>query len=225
MSPTERKVVRPGTRRGYDLWAATYDATPNPVVAMDRRYALQHLQPQAGELVLDSGCGTGGHFPALFDAGASVVGLDFSEGMLGVAQQRHSDASVLCADLNQRLPLRSGIFDAVLCSLVSEHLTDLDLFFGETHRVLREGGRLVLSAFHPELAEAGVEANFKLGGIEHRLGAETHRIDDFVDAARDVRFTELHVKEYRVTTVDAGDAPETRKYLGRAVLTVIDGRT
>ncbi|HSP97053.1 MAG TPA: hypothetical protein VL049_07385 [Candidatus Dormibacteraeota bacterium] len=36
-------MARPGVREGYDRWAAIYDASPNPLVALDRRVALPLL--------------------------------------------------------------------------------------------------------------------------------------------------------------------------------------
>jgi hypothetical protein len=37
-----RRVERPGVREGYDRWASTCDATPNPDVALDRRVARRN---------------------------------------------------------------------------------------------------------------------------------------------------------------------------------------
>src|SRR5262249_34101327 len=53
-----RRVERPGVRDGYDRWSETYDTTPNPLVAMDRRHTLRALDPQPRERVLEAGSGT-----------------------------------------------------------------------------------------------------------------------------------------------------------------------
>ena len=52
-----KRVRRVNAQEGYDLWARTYDETPNPVVAMDARYTLGVLAPEPGEQILDAGCG------------------------------------------------------------------------------------------------------------------------------------------------------------------------
>ena len=62
---TEKKIERVGALEGYDRWSESYDETGNPVVAMDRRHTLSILAPRPLERILDAGCGTGRHFPAL----------------------------------------------------------------------------------------------------------------------------------------------------------------
>jgi SAM-dependent methyltransferase len=218
---TPRHVERPGVREGYDRWAATYDATPNPLVALDRRVALPLLDPRPGEAVLDAGCGTGVHLRRLAEARTRPVGIDFSLGMLRRARARAPRAGLVRADLNRALPLAPGAFDAVLSCLVSEHLTDLRRFFTETFAALRRGGRLVFSAFHPELARAGVEANFLCEGTEYRLGAERHGVDDYLGHIAEAGFTNLRWCEHRGDAALAAAVPVAAKYVGRRLLLLI----
>ena len=49
----EAERIRVIAREGYNLWAESYDATPNPVVALDARHTIEHLPPQDGERILD----------------------------------------------------------------------------------------------------------------------------------------------------------------------------
>lgn len=217
-----KKIERPGVRRGYDLWAETYDATPNPLVALDRRYAITHLGPRAGERVLDAGCGTGANLRAIAASGAVSVGLDFSFGMLRAAQRAAPNALLAQADLNSDFPVRRRTFDALLCSLVSEHLTDLSNFFAEAFAVLKHGGRFVFSAFHPEIAAGGVEANFERDGIEYRLGAEPYSLDDYLGRMEDAGFRDLRARDYVVDQGVVDDIPWAAKYLGRPLLLVVD---
>ena len=217
-----KRVERPGVRKGYDLWASTYDRTPNPLVALDRRYAVSHLSPFAGERVLDAGCGTGANLRAIAKAGAAPVGLDFSMGMLRTAQRAVPDAALAQADLNNAFPLKRAAFDALLCSLVSEHLTNLATFFGEAFAVLKRGGRFVFSAFHPEIAQAGVEANFEQDGVEYRLGAEPYSVDDYLNRMDDAGFRDIRACAYAVDDRLVGDIPWAINYLGRPLLLVVD---
>jgi SAM-dependent methyltransferase len=213
------RVERPGVREGYDRWSHSYDATPNPVVAMDRRVTSSALAARAGERVLDAGCGTGAHLAAL--GRTQSLGLDFSRGMLRMARRAAPGAALAQADLNRAFPVRRRSFDAVLSSLVSEHLTDLRRFFGETFAALRRGGRMVFSAFHPELACAGVEANFQREGVEYRLGAERYTVADYLEHISDAGFRRLRWEELRGDAQLVEQVPAAAKYLGRPLLLLV----
>jgi SAM-dependent methyltransferase len=218
-----RRVSRPGVREGYDQWAEFYDDTPNPLVALDRRHTLGCLQVQQAERVLDAGCGTGVHLLSLVRAGGSPVGIDLSREMLRVAQGRVPGVPLAQADMNRGLPVDRGVFDAFMCSLVSEHLTNLRMLFTEAFAVVRSGGRMVFSAFHPEMAAVGIEANFEVGGQEYRLGAEPHTVADYVDHIHDAGFRDVRCSEYCVDAALVDDIPWAQKYLGRPLLLIIQG--
>jgi SAM-dependent methyltransferase len=217
-----KRVERPGVRRGYDLWASSYDATPNPLVALDRKHTLDFLKPAPGERVLDAGCGTGAHLGAIASSGALPAGLDFSFGMLRVARAAVPGSHLAQADLNRTFPVKRKSFDAVLCSLVSEHLSDLKTFFREARAVIRSGGRFVFSAFHPEIARAGVEANFEHEGTEYRLGAEPYTIDDYMGRIKDAGFRDLRASEFSVDEEMIATIPKAGKYQGRPLLLVVE---
>lgn len=216
-----KRVKRPGVRTGYDLWADTYDLTPNPLVALDRRVTLRALNPRSGEWVLDAGCGTGAHLAAIDRARSRPVGLDFSRGMLRVARQNAPRAALVQADLNCHFPIRRRAFDAVLSALVSEHLADLRRFFEEAFATLRIGGRLVFSAFHPELARAGIEANFEQNGIEYRLGAEPYTVSDYLNHIADAGFRNVEWRDHHVDDPLVREIPWASKYLNRPLLLLV----
>ena len=216
-----KRVERPAVREGYDRWSETYDATPNPLVALDRRYTLRALAPRPGERVLDAGCGTGSYLRRLCDAGSRPVGLDFSRGMLRIARREAPRAGLAQANLDREFPVGRGVFDAVLSALVSEHLTQLRRFFIESFAALRRGGRLVFSAFHPELALAGIEANFERDGTEYRLGAHPHTVDDYLNHIADAGFQRMAWHEFAGDRRLAQEVPWAAKYVGRPLLLLV----
>ncbi|HXZ86052.1 MAG TPA: class I SAM-dependent methyltransferase, partial [Myxococcota bacterium] len=173
------------------------------------------------ERVLDAGCGTGAHLARVCASRARGVGLDFSRGMLSVARRSAPAAGLAQADLNAPFPVRRGAFDALLSSLVSEHLRDLRGFFREAHAVLRRGGRFVFSAFHPELARAGIEANFSEDGTEYRLGAEPYGADDYLNAIDEAGFARIERADYLGDEALVAEVPAAAKYLGRPLLLLI----
>jgi SAM-dependent methyltransferase len=96
--------------------------------------AIRHAGIGAGQTVLDVGCGSGAFLRAAADHGATVCGLDASEGLLEVARERVPEADLQRGDL-QRLPYVDDCFDAV---------TGFNSFFFADDMVaaLREAGRV-----------------------------------------------------------------------------------
>ncbi|MBN2355355.1 class I SAM-dependent methyltransferase [candidate division KSB1 bacterium] len=217
MAPT---VERPGVRKGYDLWAQSYDETSNPLVALDSRYTLSLLQPRQDERILDAGCGTGRYLSRLRKY--RTIGLDFSIEMLKSARNSLHRAALIQADLVQPLPIRANVFDAILCSLVGEHLTDPGTTFYEFYRVLKNKGRLLFSVIHPEMVTAGIEAKFARDEKEHRLGAELHSINDYVDAVTKAGFRQVRYHEYCGDRQLVEKVPDAGKYVGRKFLLIIE---
>jgi SAM-dependent methyltransferase len=117
----------------------------------DRPAMLQLLGDVRGLRVLDVGCGPGFYAEALADRGASVTAFDASPDLVRRAQLRvGSRADVRVWDLEQPLTwLTDEDFDVALMALVIHHIDDRVRALSEVHRVLRPGGRLVLSTTHP----------------------------------------------------------------------------
>jgi SAM-dependent methyltransferase len=219
-----KKIERVSAREGYDLWSETYDQTPNPVVAMDARHTLNLLAPQAGEQILDAGCGTGRNLLPMIAAGSQAIGIDLSIGMLKVAKRRLPKAPLAVADLQKPYPFRVAQFDAALCALIGEHLDNLSATFRELYQVLKPGGRLVFSVYHPEMAAAGKEANFQKGNIEYRLGARRHKLADYLNLLDDAGFVKLNCEEFLGDKELAEAVPGWSRYLDFPVLLAIVAR-
>ena len=216
-----KKIEHVSAREGYDLWSETYDATPNPVVAMDSRHTIDLLAPGDAELILDAGCGTGRNLERLLQARSKPVGIDFSFGMLKVAGRQHPDVPLSIADLERTLPFKDLSFDAVLCALIGEHLGRLPAVFREFFRVLIKGGRLVFSVYHPVMSAAGIEANFDHSGVEYRLGAVHYSVEEHLSLVENAGFKDIRVHEFSGDEVLVKTIPSAEKYLNSPVLLVI----
>ncbi len=150
------------------------------------------------------------------------IGVDFSRGMLHVAREKFPSIPLAQADLNDQLPVRRRVFDAVLCALVGEHLTNLGVLFREFFAGLRPRGRLVFTVFHPELAAAGIEANFEQHDVEYRLGAYRHTVDDYLNVIEASGFRDVRASEFRGGDALVAEIPWAAKYLGRPLLLAIE---
>jgi SAM-dependent methyltransferase len=126
------------------------------------------------------------------------------------------------ANLEDPLPVRGQLFDAVLCALVGEHLTRLSLLFREFFHGLTAAGRLVFSVFHPDMAAAGIEANFERNDVEFRLGAERHTVDDYLNRIDEAGFRKLRAYEFSGDQTLVNEVPWASKYLGRPLMLVVE---
>lgn len=219
-----KKIERVGVREGYDIWSETYDHTLNPVVAMDARHTIAMLAPKSGELILDAGCGTGRNLLPLMAAGSQPIGIDLSIGMLKVARRNMPDAPLAVADLQKPYPFQVSQFDAVLCALIGEHLDNLPATFQEMNQVLKPGGRLIFSVYHPEMAFAGKEANFQKDDVEYRLGAVRHAVADYLNLLDDTGFINISSKEFSGDEQLAQTVPAWSRYLDFPVLLTIEAQ-
>jgi SAM-dependent methyltransferase len=99
------------------------------------------------ETIADIGCGTGyGTF--ILSKKGHAVGVDFSEGSVRYAQRSHSNCEYIRGGASA-LPLKNDGFDAVTAFEVIERLHDPEILLDECHRILRNGGTLLLSSQNP----------------------------------------------------------------------------
>jgi ubiquinone/menaquinone biosynthesis C-methylase UbiE len=171
------------TRNAYDLWASTYDSSPNPQITLEFSDVLELLAPATGEIILDAACGTGRYTVAIAERGAAVVGLDFSAAMLARARRRMPTTEFHAADLTKPLPFLAHSFDAILCAQALKHIPDLAPTMREFARVLRTGGRVVFSVTHPAMVWDGYEMREHPGFLlnEH-ADIIHHKFDDYIAA-------------------------------------------
>ena len=137
----------------YDGFAEAYSAE-NDSNLFNRYYERPEMLRLAGDVagrrILDAGCGAGPLSEALRAKGAVVAGLDSSAAMVSLARRRlGEDAELYVADLAAPLPFADAEFDDVLASLVLHYLEDWAGPLAELRRVLKPGGRLLVSLIHP----------------------------------------------------------------------------
>ena len=130
----------------------------NPSHGAEHHYADLYLSPVVLEILkevsssrrlrlIDVGCGDGYGAWRYAEAGHEVQGFDASEVEIGRAQSRHPElhfevASIYDKDIVSRW---KGPVDGVVALEVVEHLFDPKAFFAQCHRLLKEGGHLIVS--------------------------------------------------------------------------------
>ncbi len=134
------------TKRGYDLLAPKFERTPFRTPESIIEAVFQGV-PGPLEAGLDLCCGTGAALPFLAERCERVVGVDFSAGMLEVAQRRTGGAAELIEmdvlDFDER-----EAFDLVTCFGAFGHIRPHQewAFADVVYRSLRPGGRFVFAS-------------------------------------------------------------------------------
>jgi SAM-dependent methyltransferase len=126
-----------------DFWA---DAPAAEVpYAWERRRKLLLGEVRRGERVLDLGCGEGHFLKALREAGADPVGVEIAEAAVKRARGNVPGADVRLIEPDGSLPLGHNEIDLIWCSEVLEHIPDVGHALLEMRRVLKRGGRALLT--------------------------------------------------------------------------------
>jgi ubiquinone/menaquinone biosynthesis C-methylase UbiE len=146
-------------RELYDQTADFYERRYREIQLRKYELARRFLVPC--ERLLEVGCGTGLYLSELQQLAGLVVGLDLSEGMLKKAR-----GLLVLADA-EHLPFKDGAFDQVLSITALQNFPEPLLALAEMNRVLRSGGRLVLSSLKkkhplPVLEEMVERSGFRL---------------------------------------------------------------
>lgn len=184
--PSGRSRMLPtlSVAEGYAEWARTYDQRCNPTIAAEEPAVRRLLADRAPSTAVDVGCGTGRHSRWLAERGHRVVAVDSSPEMLAVAARALPEVQTVLADVRE-LPLDDGCADLVVCALVLSHLPDLEPV-AELARLLRPGGRLVVSNVHPFAATVLGERAWTAtaeGGRAH-IPEYPHPLGAYVNAFR-----------------------------------------
>jgi SAM-dependent methyltransferase len=146
------------TLRAYERWAPVYPPIAhNPLMRVEESGMLQVWPEVAGRRALDLACGSGRYSRILAQSNAAqVFSLDFCMPML----RQVSGSQRICASMMQ-LPFGADTFDVIVSGLALGHATGIRPWAVEVSRVLRAGGTLLYSDFHPEAARAGLTRSFK----------------------------------------------------------------
>lgn len=176
----------------YETAAAELEPVASAVV---NRAALT-----AGDEVLDLACGTGNAALMAAALGARVVGVDSAPRLLGVARDRARDAGIEL-DLREgdllALPVDDASVDVVLSVFGVIFAADPARALREVARVLRAGGRVLLTAWVPA------------GPIDAMLGAMGRIVGRITQAPSRERFPWSDAAAVGALATQAGLVPES----------------
>ncbi|WP_329182830.1 class I SAM-dependent methyltransferase [Actinacidiphila glaucinigra] len=202
ISPVEAPPGPGEKASDYDRFAEAY-AAENETSLINAYYARPAIVDLAGEVagrrILDAGCGVGPIAEDLRERGRCRGRLRLQRPDAGAARQRLGDDVVLVrAELGGPLPFADAEFDDVVASLVLHYLEDWTTALAELRRVLKPGGRLIVSVNHPFVSQMAAPRGtdyfatrssseiWELGGSKHLMtfwDRPLHAIADAFTAA------------------------------------------
>jgi len=177
-------ATRVGPVEGHRLWSSSYDRALNPLLALERRFLLPELGSLQGQRLLDAGCGTGRWMEMAWERGANVAGVDPTRRILDEAARKPRLRGYVALGDTSRLPFVSAVFDVVVSSFVLGYLDDRVAGIREMARVVRPGGRVILSDLHPAALQHGWTSSFRDAESVYEIERRRYSLDQIRVAAR-----------------------------------------
>jgi len=113
---------------------------------------FDRLNPQSNT-ILDIGCFDGIFLSLVKNQDNDFYGLDASDWAIEHMQKKEIKIQKFFFDGKTKLPFEKDFFDIVIAGEIIEHIFDTDFFLEEISRVLKPGGRLLIST--PNIASLG----------------------------------------------------------------------
>ena len=139
------------TRQFFNAIAEHWDTLSREVLGgFDLPGEVGAAMPRPCRVAVDLGCGTGAVLERMRERAELVIGVDGSPRMLELARRRFADSaeglSLRIGELDH-LPLSDGEADFACINMVLHHLSEPGPALREIRRVLRPGGRLLVTDF------------------------------------------------------------------------------
>ncbi len=138
-------------KRFYEEFWDQMSQDPQPWEWESRR-ALLLSEVRPDDAVLDLGCGAGRFVGELLHMGVSTIGVDIAEAAISRATINVPGGDLRVLNEDGSIPLDHNSIDLVWCSEVLEHIADTAGVLNEVRRVLKPGGRLLITVpFHGKI--------------------------------------------------------------------------
>ncbi len=219
MTPAEAAPVERSAEAGYAAWSKTYDAELNQLIVLEQPHVEAILGRRRIGTALDAAAGTGRHALSLARRGTTVTAFDASPEMLGVARRRLQDerlvAGLVRGTLTEPLPFADAAFDLAVCALAFCHLADVRAVCRELFRVVRPGGVLIVTDFHPDAQAFGWRTLMWDGPRRYLLRNYPHTRAEYLAAVEQAGFALCDVCDLPIAAIPADMAhPLWQRELG-----------
>ena len=187
--------------RAYDLWAGQYDDQPdNLMLDLDEKLVSSMLSKTdiQSRNVVDVGCGTGRHWPKIIDKSpARLAGYDVSAGMLQVLRQKFPSAETHLLT-NNRLEEKNASCDVLISTLTMAHIENMEQALEEWNRVIKPGGTILITDYHPDILSKGGQRTFHHGGKTVAVKNHIHPVEKILAATAKLHWQTVNLEEWKL---------------------------
>ena len=162
--------------------------------------AINYAQPKEGEVCVDLGSGRGNDVIRLAEEVGKtgfVYGIDISEGMILKAQANLSKFEILNAEILQaeleKLPLKNDSVNLVISNCTINHAKDKSAVWAEVYRILKTGGRFVVSDIYATTSIADEYRNDPQAVAECWAGSVTRA--EYLTVLESAGFNDIKIHE------------------------------
>ena len=201
-------------QKAYNQWAEQYDSMENKTRDLERLAKQQILSSIQISNVLELGCGTGKNTEWIATKANQVLAVDFSEEMLEKARKKITakNVSFAQADISKPWNFISIKPDLITCSLILEHIQDLDFVFAEAFKALEKDGLFYICELHPFKQYTGSKARYEQDNKMQVLECFTHHLSEYLNCAEKAGF-ELNKIDEWFDTEDRNEMPRLISFL------------
>ena len=199
MTPLTTNDADEAIRREYDRLAWEYDRRWSFYVQTTLNETLKWLSLEPSTRILDIGCGTGSLFEIISSkyCGIDLVGIDLSVEMLRVAFRRPLARATFATSRAQALPFCSNSFDTVISCNTFHYWRSPEVCLAEIRRVLRPGGRLVITDWCHDYLACRI-CDFFLRLINH-AHFRTYGTEECKRLVKTAGFHRVHIERYKIS--------------------------
>lgn len=185
-------------KEAYSTWSATYDIVLNKTRDLEAVAIRKTLSGVAFSAAVELGCGTGKNTEWLSIKANRITAIDFSDAMLKKAREKITmkQVSFIQADITKEWSFIKSDFDLVTCSLILEHIRDIDFVFSEASKALKTGGYFYVGELHPFKQYEGSKARFETAKGVFELECFIHHASDYFESAGKNGFRCIQLNEW-----------------------------
>jgi len=162
--------------------------------------AIDHSQPQPGEVCVDLGSGRGTdaiRLAEIVGAEGFVYGIDISDGMINKAMRTAENLGIKNVSFLQspleKIKVDDNIVDLVISNCTINHASDKQAVWNEVFRILKRGGRFIVSDIYAPIAIPDEYRNDPVAIAECWAGSVTR--EEYLGQLAKAGFTSVRIIE------------------------------